>query len=194
MYQRAIVRLLAAAPLAAVVIVQATRVAEGAVLAPEGTGPAVEEWVTPFGTGTLALATVTISVDFSNTTKITESCGTEVTAAAATNLTDAQKTAIINKIKAKYEAALGAGNATVKEEAIAGGTGTSTYGIIISGGKGPGGEYGDAGAGAGKPGIVHLGMFKNMGYTGAGLVNAVSETAAHEVGHQIGVSHNGRMT
>ncbi|MHC4590820.1 MAG: hypothetical protein ACYTAQ_16230 [Planctomycetota bacterium] len=191
MSKRTIVGMLAAVPLAAIVVVQATRVAEAVVVAPASTGHAFEGGITPFSEAVRALATVTIAVDFGNTSTITESCGTVVTATAATNLTAAQKTSIRNKIKEKYEAVLGAGNATVTEEAIAGGTGTGDYGVIISGGKGPGGEYGDAGAGSGKPAIVHVGFYKNKGFSGDGLINAIAETAAHEVAHRIGVSHNG---
>ncbi|MHC4775549.1 MAG: hypothetical protein ACYTBR_09825 [Planctomycetota bacterium] len=191
MYKRTIVGLLVAVLLAAIVVVQATRVAEAAVVAPASTGHAFEGGIGPFSEAVRALATLTIAVDFGNTSTITESCGTVVTATAATNLTAAQKTSIRDKIKAKYEAVLGAGNATVTEEAIAGGTGTGDYGVIISGGKGPGGEYGDAGAGSGKPAIVHVGFYKNKGFTGDGLINAIAETAAHEVAHRIGVSHNG---
>ncbi|MHC4421368.1 MAG: hypothetical protein ACYS1E_12335, partial [Planctomycetota bacterium] len=136
MYKRTIVGLLVAVLLAAIVVVQATRVAEAAVVAPASTGHAFEGGIGPFSEAVRALATVTIAVDFGNTSTITESCGTVVTATAATNLTAAQKTSIRNKIKEKYDAVLGAGNATVTEEAIAGGTGTGDYGVIISGGKG----------------------------------------------------------
>lgn len=127
-----------------------------------------------------------IAIDFGSTAKYVESCGTEGTAAAS-SLTAAQKAAVITKVQAKYDAALGAGAVTVCE-----GKG-GDIDVIVSGNRAPGAlqgkEYGDAGK-PGKPCVCHEGEFTNNGFAGDDLVNAIAETCAHEAGHKLGLGHN----
>lgn len=129
-------------------------------------------------------ATKKISINFDSTADFVESCGEKGTATAST-LTAAQRASIIAKVKAKFEAALGAGKVDVCE-----GTGTNIN-IIVNGGPAPGArlgkEYGDAGR-AGEPCLVHQGAFAPC--VDDALVNAMSETIAHEAGHKLGLVHN----
>ena len=129
-------------------------------------------------------ATKKISINFDSTADFIESCGEKGTATAST-LTAAQKASIIAKVKAKFEAALGAGKVDVCE-----GTGTNVN-IIVNGGPAPGArlgkEYGDAGR-PGEPCLVHQGAFAPC--VDDALVNAISETIAHEAGHKLGLVHN----
>jgi hypothetical protein len=143
-----------------------------------------------------AHADLTIVVDFNNTSAITESDGFTQAATPAAGLTAADKSAILNKIKEKYSVIAGIGAVTVREGAVGNGLGGGDYSVVISGGMGPGGWFGDAGRDA-HPSIVYLGLFRakmNMGmpvFTGVGLTNAVGETSAHEVGHRAGkFDHN----
>ena len=125
-----------------------------------------------------------IGINFDSTAEFEESCGTKGTATAS-GLTAAQKASIVAKVKAKYEAALGAGKVDVCE-----GTGTNVN-IIVNGGNAPGAlagkEYGDAGK-PGQSGVVHEGEFAPC--TGDDLVNAMAESIAHEAGHKLGLVHN----
>jgi hypothetical protein len=134
----------------------------------------------------LSIDKITICVDFNNTGSVTLSDGTTVTATAST-LTDAQKEEVLKKIKEKYEGVLGAGNATVNQ-AGPGGCPAGGHNVVVSGSADPK-RYGNAGKAPG-PSIVFGGGFAEDGVTGNELACAIGETAAHEVGHRLGLSHN----
>lgn len=132
-----------------------------------------------------AFATKSVKVNFNSMAKITETCGVEHTATPC-SLTAQQKADVLAKAQAKYDAILGAGKVTFME-----GSGGDVD-MVVSGADSPASldpEYGDAGQ-SGKPGIVHEGRFTAQGCTGDALVNALSETLAHEVGHKCGLDHN----
>jgi len=138
--------------------------------------------------GSLALADTpkkTIKINFDSTTKLTESCGAELTPTKSSFGAE-DRAKIIAKVQEKYDCALGERKVTVME-----GSGGDAE-IVVNGGKQPDSlpaEYGDAGK-PGKPGVAHEGVFKDNGFTGDGLLNAVAETIAHEAGHKFGCSHN----
>lgn len=133
-----------------------------------------------------SINSISICVDFNNTGTVTLSDGTTVTATAS-GLDSAQKAAVLAKIKAKYDAVLGAGNVTVAE-AGAGGCGSGTTNVVVSGSSDPN-RAGNAGKPPG-PSIVFGGSFVQNGFTGDTLACAIGETAAHEIGHRLGLSHS----
>ncbi len=137
-----------------------------------------------------------IVVDFNNTDNISESNGTKYKASAA-GYDAGQKAAVLNMVKSKYTGIAGLGTVSVVEGAVGTGLGGGDYSVVVSGGKGPGTKFGNAGV-AGAPSIVYGGIFAdekkdgNPVFTGVGLTNAVGETTAHEAGHRAGkFGHNG---
>jgi len=134
-----------------------------------------------------AHAQKTISIDFDSTDAFTESDDVKGTSKKSA-LTDEQKKAVIANVQKEYDDALGGGK--VKVEAGKAGD----VKMIVNGGRAPGKnegkEAGDAGK-PGKPGVAHEGEFLERGFAGAGLVNAIAETVAHEAGHKLGIAeHN----
>jgi len=132
---------------------------------------------------------ITINVDFSNTSMLTTSDGQKITAAAS-GLTLQFKSIVLSQIKAKYEAVYGVGNVKVQMKAVGTGTGGADLSVVVTNTESPGGEaYGDAGA-KGGPAIVYLKSFTANGFDAVDAATAAGETAAHELGHQLGLGHN----
>ena len=65
-----------------------------------------------------------------------------------------------------------------------------TNAFVVTKDTAPGGEFGDAGK-EGGPSFVYLKEFTNRSYDATKIGNFVGETGAHEVGHRLGVEHNG---
>lgn len=124
----------------------------------------------------------TIMVDFDSEAVFEESDGSDGKAAKS-KLTADQKKAVIARIQQEYDNAVGPGKVKVSE-----GKG-GDYNVIISGDNGPNETYGNAGK-TGKSALTYEKTFTDRGFSGDALVNGVAETAAHEVGHKLGLKHN----
>ncbi len=142
-----------------------------------------------FATAAPPAKMITINLDFNNANKIKDSDGV-LEQCAVSGLTDAQQTAIQTTVQKKYEDVYGAGKVTVNILPAIGPPPASDGTIVFTNSTAPGGEYGDAGAANG-PTLVYLKQFSNDKFDITKIGNYAGETASHEVGHRLGVAHNG---